>query len=45
MSAEVKRLFGKVVSGDRLSPEKGLRILESRELVDVELKFYKFEEW
>ncbi len=35
MSAEVNRLLDKAVSGERLSPEEGLRILESHDLVAI----------
>ena len=35
MSAELNRLLDKAVSGERLSPEEGLRILESHDLVAI----------
>ena len=35
MSAEVNRLLDKAVSGERLSPTEGLRILESHDLVAI----------
>ena len=35
MSAELNRLLDKTVSGERLSPEEGLRILESHDLVAI----------
>ena len=35
MSAEVNRLLDKSVAGERLSPEEGLRILESHDLVAI----------
>lgn len=35
MSTELKRLLEKSVSGNRLSPEEGLRILESHDLVEI----------
>ncbi len=35
MSAELNRLLDKAVSGERLSPQEGLRILESHDLVAI----------
>ena len=35
MSAEVNRLLEKAVDGNRLSPEEGLKILESHDLVSI----------
>ncbi len=35
MSSEVNRLLDKAVSGERLSPDEGLRILESHDLVAI----------
>ncbi|MBC8113884.1 MAG: dehypoxanthine futalosine cyclase [Candidatus Saccharimonas sp.] len=35
MSAELNRMLDKAVSGERLSPEEGLRILESHDLVAI----------
>ncbi len=35
MAAELNRLLDKAVSGERLSPEEGLRILESHDLVAI----------
>ena len=35
MSAELNRLLDKAVAGERLSPEEGLRILESHDLVAI----------
>ena len=35
MSAELNRLLDKAVSGERLSPDEGLHILESHDLVAI----------